>query len=210
MTIKTFVRRKQSRMTPAQHKALKAPELMQYRSEINDIINSERPVILDIGFGMGDSLVALATKHPDCLIVGVDIYQPGIARAVLLAKQHNLTNLKVMDFDAVELLQQLPAGCLYGIQLLFPDPWPKKRHAKRRFMQVERLALLHAKLQTNGWLRVITDIVSYAAHTNNCFAQSEFHLVAESLDDLVKTKYWLRAIALKHEISPYFAYKNYN
>ena len=74
-------------------------------------------------------------------------------------------------------------------------------------MQVERLALLYAKLQADGWLRVITDIESYAAHTNKCFVQSEFNLVEYGLDNLVKTKYWLRAIALKYEILSYFAYK---
>lgn len=200
MTIKTFIRRKQNRMTPAQKKALADQSLLHLRASIDDIINSAKPVILDIGFGMGDSLIALAERYPEALIVGFDIYQPGIARALNLITERALTNVLVFDADALEVLEQLPIASLYGVQLLFPDPWPKYRHTKRRFVQVDRLALIFDKLTKDGWMRVVTDDAIYAEHAKACIEKSEFQQSDLNQGSTLKTKYWLRAISLNNNI----------
>ena len=152
---------------------------------------------------MGDSLLSLAENYPNNLVIGIDVYQPGIARALALASARGITNLKVYEGDALEVLHELPDGMLAGVQLLFPDPWPKKRHFKRRFVQLERLQLLCRKLVGGGWFRLVTDCDSYAEHAYSCINQSDFDLVADSYGSKVITKYWQRAIRLGHNINEY-------
>lgn len=201
MTIRTFIRRKQNRMSPAQKRALVTPELNSKRASVNDILNSDKPVILDIGFGMGDSLLALAELYPECLIIGLDIYQPGIARALQLVADY--PNVLILEADAVEVLHNLPDACLYGVQLLFPDPWPKKRHTKRRFVQNERLELIYSRLKLQGWLRIVTDSTEYAEHADACVSVSKFVFGHEVYGSNLKTKYWLRALKLGHQIKDF-------
>lgn len=210
MTIKTFIRRKKNRMTPAQKNALADQSLLHLRASVNDIIFSAKPVILDVGFGMGDSLLDLAERYPESLIVGFDIYQPGIARALNLISAKSITNVLVFDADALEILEQLPSASLSGVQLLFPDPWPKYRHAKRRFVQVERLSLIFNKLSENGWLRVVTDDNTYADHTSICVKKSSFCISEINRGSVLKTKYWLRAMGLNNIIHEFNLEKSNN
>lgn len=199
--INTFVRRKQNRMTPSQKRALHDDKLNYLRASPEDILQSSMPIILDVGFGMGDSLISLANRYSDHSIMGIDIFQPGIARVMALANENNLTNLKVIDGDAVDIIAGLPDSCLSGVQLLFPDPWPKKRHIKRRFIQIERLNILYSKLALGGWFRLITDSLDYYSHAQECLVHTKFKLSKESFGSDIKTKYWLRALSLGNEIN---------
>lgn len=120
------------------------------------------PLTLEIGFGMGDSLVEMAQNNRTHNFVGVEVHEPGIGRTAYLAHELGLTNLKVLNGDAIALLQNLPNGHLDTVQLYFPDPWQKKRHYKRRFVTLERMTLVADKLVIGGIFHSATDWEHYA------------------------------------------------
>lgn len=131
------------------------------------------PVLgLEIGFGMGQALAEWAAQAPDALLVGMEVYQPGIGSLLLMAQERALDNLRVIEGDAVALLEASAAGdsWLDEVRIFFPDPWPKKRHHKRRLIQPGFLALLTPQLKPGGRLRVATDWAPYAEHINETLA----------------------------------------
>ncbi len=121
------------------------------------------PRTLEIGFGNGDNLLARAVRDPGRDFLGVEVHRPGIGHLLLGAAAAGLTNLRIIAHDAVEVLQrQLADACLDEVQLLFPDPWPKKRHHKRRLIQPAVIELLADRLRTGGRLHIVTDWQPYA------------------------------------------------
>lgn len=120
------------------------------------------PLTLEIGFGMGDSLVEMAQAEPSRNFVGIEVHEPGIGRTAYLAHEIGLTNLKVLNGDAIALLTNLPSGHLDTVQLYFPDPWQKKRHYKRRFVTTDRMTLVADKLAIGGVFHSATDWEHYA------------------------------------------------
>jgi len=129
------------------------------------VFGRRAPLTLEIGFGNGESLVALAAAHPkrDCL--GIEVHRPGVGHLMLRAEELGLANLRAICRDAVEVLQQcIPAGSLDEALLYFPDPWPKKRHHKRRIVQPGFVALVATRLRPGGVLRMATDWQPYAEH----------------------------------------------
>lgn len=122
----------------------------------------ERPFVLEIGFGMGRSLVKMAQAHPERNYVGIEVHIPGIAQCVFEAGMAQLDNLRVMDADAIEVLHGMPDASISALQLYFPDPWQKKRHFKRRFVVPERMALVEQKLCVGGVFHAATDWQPYA------------------------------------------------
>lgn len=121
------------------------------------------PCTLEIGFGNGEHLLERALAQPAQDFLGVEVHRPGIGHLLLAAAKAGVTNLRVIDHDAVEVLQQqLGCGSLNEVQLLFPDPWPKKRHHKRRIVQPEFVALLASRLRTGGRVHLATDWEPYA------------------------------------------------
>lgn len=123
---------------------------------------SAAPLTLEIGFGMGDSLLDMAKAAPERNFVGIEVHEPGIGRVCLLAKQAKLDNLKVINGDAIALLKNLPDAHLDTAQLYFPDPWQKKRHHKRRFVTPDRMRLVAQKLKAGGVFHTATDWEHYA------------------------------------------------
>lgn len=123
---------------------------------------ADAPLTLEIGFGMGDSLVEMAKADPARNFVGIEVHEPGIGRCAYLAYELGLTNLKVLNGDAIALLQNLPSEHIDTVQLYFPDPWQKKRHYKRRFVTTERMTLVADKLKTSGIFHSATDWEHYA------------------------------------------------
>jgi tRNA (guanine-N7-)-methyltransferase len=120
---------------------------------------------LEIGFGNGESLVALAAAHPERDYLGIEVHRPGVGHLMLRAEELGLANLRAICRDAVEVLQQcIPAGSLDEVLLYFPDPWPKKRHHKRRIVQPDFVALVASRLRPGGVLRMATDWQPYAEH----------------------------------------------
>jgi tRNA (guanine-N7-)-methyltransferase len=129
------------------------------------------PVVLEIGSGHGAAAIAYARAHPEADVVAVEVHVPGVARMLAAADEAGVANLRVYPGDAVPLLtERVPPASLAAVHLFFPDPWPKKRHAKRRFVQQHTLELLASRLVPAGVLLVATDIDAYAGHVRRQLA----------------------------------------
>ena len=123
------------------------------------------PVVLEIGFGNGATLVEQAGNDPGRDYLGIEVHEPGIGRCLIAARDAGVSNLKLIAHDAVEVLEaQIPSASLQRINLYFPDPWPKKRHHKRRIVQPAFIALCADRLESNGSLHIATDWANYAEH----------------------------------------------
>jgi tRNA (guanine-N7-)-methyltransferase len=169
-SIRSFVTRS-GRITAAQQRAL--DELwplygLEFEPRLIDLdvlFGRHAPRTMEIGFGNGENLSALAALHPDRDYLGVEVHRSGVGRLMLSLQQLALHNVRIICHDAVEVLQtQIPAGSLEEILVLFPDPWPKKRHHKRRLIQPELVELLAERLTHGGTLRLATDWEPYAQH----------------------------------------------
>ena len=135
------------------------------RSTSPAIFGRDAPRTLEIGFGNGESLVALAAAHPERDFLGIEVHRPGVGHLMLRAEELGLGNLRVICRDAVEVLQHcVPEASLDEVLLYFPDPWPKKRHHKRRIVQPDFVALVASRLRPGGVLRMATDWQPYAEH----------------------------------------------
>jgi tRNA (guanine-N7-)-methyltransferase len=167
-SIRSFVTRA-GRITPAQQRALQElwPKYgVAFTTQLLDsriLFGREVPRTLEIGFGNGENLAALASVHPQRDFLGVEVHRPGVGRLLLALEARALSNVRVISHDAVEVLgQQIPPQWLDEILILFPDPWPKKRHHKRRLIQRPFAELLESRLIHGGVLRVATDWQPYA------------------------------------------------
>jgi tRNA (guanine-N7-)-methyltransferase len=139
------------------------------------VFGREAPRTLEIGFGNGESLVALAAAHAERDYLGLEVHRPGVGHLMLRVEELGLSNVRAICRDAVEVLQHcLAPATLDEVLLYFPDPWPKKRHHKRRIVQPEFVALVASRLRPDGVLRMATDWEPYAAHmlevASNCAA----------------------------------------
>jgi tRNA (guanine-N7-)-methyltransferase len=140
-------------------------------------------VRLEIGFGAGEHLIAEASAAPDAGFIGVEPFLNGMAKAVADIADGGLSNVRVFSNDAAELIDWLPAASLIGADLLYPDPWPKKRHWKRRFVSAANLDRLARVLRPGGLFRFASDIPAYAEWTlMHLAARSDFVWTAESAD----------------------------
>ena len=129
------------------------------------VFGREAPRTLEIGFGNGESLVALAAVHPERDFLGIEVHRPGVGHLLLRIEELGLSNLRVVCRDAVEVLERCIAeSTLDEVLLYFPDPWPKKRHHKRRIMQPGFVALVASRLRPGGVFRMATDWQPYAEH----------------------------------------------
>jgi tRNA (guanine-N7-)-methyltransferase len=123
------------------------------------------PVLLEIGSGMGETTAALAEAEPDVNYVAVDVYQPGLAQLMMRAETADLKNLRLLRGDAVVLLEEhLPEQSLSGVRIFYPDPWPKKKHHKRRLVQPSLVSVVASRLAPGGTLHLATDWEHYAEH----------------------------------------------
>jgi tRNA (guanine-N7-)-methyltransferase len=131
-----------------------------------DVVFGRRaaPRILEIGFGMGETTAVIAAVHPETDYLGIEVHTPGVGSLLKQIGELGLTNLRVIQHDAVEVLREMivPAS-LDGAHIFFPDPWPKKRHHKRRLVQPEFVCLLASRLKPGGYLHLATDWQEYAA-----------------------------------------------
>ncbi|MFT3906421.1 MAG: tRNA (guanosine(46)-N7)-methyltransferase TrmB [Steroidobacteraceae bacterium] len=169
-TVRSFVMRA-GRITAAQQRALEQwwPVYgLEYSAAPLDLATSfgrAAPCTLEIGFGDGEHLAARAAAEPERNFIGVEVHRPGVGHLLLAAAQGELRNVRIIAHDAVEVLNaQIAPGSLDEVQLLFADPWPKKRHHKRRIVQPPFVALLASRLRPGGRLHLATDWVPYAEH----------------------------------------------
>lgn len=129
------------------------------------LFGNSNPVVLEIGFGMGRSLVEMAEQNPDKNYLGIEVHTPGVGACIAYAKEKNIKNLKVICHDATEILRDsIAANTLGGLQLFFPDPWPKAKHHKRRIVQSSFITQLLEKLAVGGFIHMATDWQNYAEH----------------------------------------------
>ena len=217
-TIKSFVKRR-GRITRRQQHAIKN-HLLNYQipyqaAEINFDLYFKRalPIIVEIGFGMGDSLITLAQNQPDKNFIGLEVYDPGIGNIVGHIHSLQLDNLKIMQQDAAEIFKYCFSNCsLNGVQIFFPDPWPKKRHHKRRLLNSAFATLMVEKLQYNGFIHFATDVEEYAKIVLEIFYS--IPLLTNSFDGFApeasrrpQTKFEIRGKKLNHAIWDIMFYK---
>lgn len=177
--IKSFAIRA-GRMTEAQQRGYKESwpafglELDDGMIDPQAVFGNNAPVVLEIGFGMGDSLAEMAKAAPQTNFIGIEVHRPGVGRLLYLAdEEYQLKNLRVYCADAIEVLNRcIPDQSIDRLQLFFPDPWHKKRHNKRRIVQLEFMAQVHAKLKTGGVFHAATDWEPYAEHMMEVLAQA--------------------------------------
>lgn len=130
-----------------------------------EIFNNQNPVNLEVGFGMGDSLIEMASASPEINFLGIEVHTPGVGRILQRIEQKQLTNLRVLHADAIEILQQqIPDSSLNAVYLYFPDPWHKRRHNKRRIVSAHFIQLVHSRLQAGGVFHMATDWQDYAKY----------------------------------------------
>ncbi len=141
--------------------------------DLGRLFGRQGPCLLEIGFGMGDALLSMARDHPENNYLGIEVYRPGIGSVLNRLVESGMENVRLICGDAVEVLEQrIPPCSLDTIHLFFPDPWPKKRHHKRRIVQPGFVNLLASRLQTGGVLHMATDWEDYANHMVAVMAQA--------------------------------------
>lgn len=144
------------------------------------------PTILEIGFGMGDSLLQTAVNHPENNYLGIEVHKPGVGRLLANIHEQSLTNLKVMRFDAVEVLKkQIPDNSLAAVYLFFPDPWHKTRHKKRRIVREDFIQLIRKKLVLHGQFHIATDWQDYARYILASMRQASGFINCAKSDDYI-------------------------
>jgi tRNA (guanine-N7-)-methyltransferase len=212
-TIRSFVRRA-GRITPSQQRAFETlwPVYgLEYAEEPLDfaaIFERSAPVVLEIGFGNGETLVEQAATMPDCDFVGIEVHEPGIGHCMLKAEEAGITNLRLINHDAMEVLvHQVPLHSLSRLNLYFPDPWPKKRHHKRRIIAPRFLDLVADRLTEGGTLNIATDWANYAEHIDEVLSQAHRFTCAERREhdgdqplDRPQTKFERRGLKKGHRI----------
>ncbi|MFS8608621.1 MAG: tRNA (guanosine(46)-N7)-methyltransferase TrmB [Gammaproteobacteria bacterium] len=208
--VRSFVRRP-GRITVAQRRALETllPRYglpyEQRRLDLDAVFGRSAPRVLDIGFGDGEALVTTAARYPEIDYLGVEIHEPGVGHLLLLLERAGLENVRVIVHDVVEVIEaMLPDASFDAINLFFPDPWPKKRHHKRRLVQPPFIAQCERIMKPGALLHVATDWAPYAEHTREVLAQSALQPVAaqtlagDPLAERPPTKFERRGERLGH------------
>lgn len=212
-TVRSFVRRT-GRATPGQVRALTelwpqyGIEYTQLPLRFDEIFGRTAPIVLEIGFGNGESLVSQAAANPDLDYIGIEVHEPGVGHCMMHANKALLGNLRVICQDAIDVLQhQIPDHAIRRVNLYFPDPWPKKKHHKRRIIQAEFLKVIAGKLEHNGGLHIATDWDNYAEHIDDVLEQSDLFRTGERREhkgenalDRPSTRFERRGLNKGHKI----------
>jgi tRNA (guanine-N7-)-methyltransferase len=212
-TVRSFVRRA-GRITQSQQRALDelwpvygasyADELIAF----DELFGTSRPVVLEVGFGNGESLVELAAAIPDKNFLGIEVHEPGIGHCLLRADAAGIENLRIIAYDAIDVLtHQVPPESLSRLNIYFPDPWPKKRHHKRRIVQAAFLDLVADRLVAGGTLNIATDWANYAEHIDEVLSRMDRFTCIERREhdgdeplDRPQTKFERRGLRKGHRI----------
>ncbi|QEQ95399.1 tRNA (guanosine(46)-N7)-methyltransferase TrmB [Neptunomonas concharum] len=178
-TIRSFVMRA-GRTTEGQQKALDdvwpimGLEVKDGPVVFSELFGRDAPVVLEIGFGMGDSLIEMASQQLEKNYIGIEVHRPGVGRLLSRAQEAGLSNIRVYAEDAIEVLAQcIPDNSLDVLQLFFPDPWHKKKHHKRRIVQPEFAQTVRKKLKIGGYFHMATDWENYAEHMMEVMTSAE-------------------------------------
>ena len=176
--------------------------------DFKTLFGNDAPVIMEIGFGNGDATWQMAQAHPAENYLGVEVHQPGVGHLLLKMKQHGVTNIRIANDDAVEFLcERVPTESLAGVRIYFPDPWPKKRHHKRRLIQPSLIELLASRMHPGALLHLATDWEPYAQHMLEVMGSSDGFVNLSPSGDFCdqpewrpETKYERRGEGLGHRV----------
>ena len=206
-TIRSFVRRS-GRRTSAQKKAWDNhwavygvnPEIEPL--DLSTLFeNKNQKFVLEIGFGNGENLIDCARNDPYSNFAGIEVYPVGIGQCLINANKYSLKNLRLFYDDAVDVLKkQIANESLDVINIFFPDPWPKKKHHKRRLISENFISLIESKLKPNGIVHICTDWADYAHDIHAPFKSNEEFKALEKLPKRVQTKFEKKGLALGHSI----------
>jgi tRNA (guanine-N7-)-methyltransferase len=213
--LKSYVKRT-GRYTQAQKKAydlLSDSFLIPFSQENIDLtktFGNANNVTVEIGFGSGLATVLIAEKNPDKNYLGIEVHRPGIGRLLWEIKEKALSNIRIIEYDAAQVMEMMiPQDSLEAIHVFFPDPWPKKRHRKRRLMQRPFTETLAACLKNGGYLYMVTDWEDYALHAldelNACGAlKNVYDGFAPPQGWRPETKFEQKGLIKKHVIRELF------
>ncbi len=174
--------------------------------DIEELFPRSKEIIVEIGFGMGDATAEIAKAHPDNGYIAIEVHPPGIGKLLSLIEEHSLRNVRIIEGDAIEILQTMFTDhCISGFHLFFPDPWPKMKHNKRRIVNAEFLALIHRKLKSGGYINIATDWVPYAESIQGVFALSTLFTGGEVPRPQWRpyTKFEGKGLAKEHRVSDF-------
>lgn len=203
--IKSFIKRKKRINSTKKREIAKSflPTLLLNLAEVKKL---EQKVSCEIGFGSGENILQLAINNPDKLYIGCEVYENGVVNLATEIYEHKLNNIKIFKDDAIDLLKAIPSQLINEIFILFPDPWPKKRHYKRRLINQQNLDLLAEKLADNSIIHIATDFENYADWILGKFCNHKSYqwLNINNYNHIPKyfseTKYFLKAKAENSEI----------
>ena len=141
--------------------------------DLDSLFSKKQPIVMEIGYGMGEATWQIAKANPDINYLGVEVHMPGAGKLMAKLAENEVTNVRLIERDVFEVFHYIVKDAsLDGVHLFFPDPWPKKRHFKRRIIQERFLSELAAKLKTGGYLHIATDWVPYAEWITEVFSNT--------------------------------------
>ena len=180
---------------------------IEYSTEflnITSLFPTAERVVLEIGFGMGEATALIARDFPNSGYLAVEVHKPGIGKLMARVEELALSNIRIIEGDAHPIItSMIPDKSVDGVHLFFPDPWPKKRHNKRRIINAEFLALIHPKIKDGGFFHIATDWVPYAEYIEEVFAASPLFTggVVERPDWRPVTRFEGQGITKDHQVT---------
>ena len=180
---------------------------IEYSTEflnITSLFPTAEEVVLEIGFGMGEATALIARDFPSTGYLAVEVHKPGIGKLMARVEELALSNIRIIEGDAHPIITtMIPDKSVDGVHLFFPDPWPKKRHNKRRIVNAEFLALIHPKIKDGGFFHIATDWVPYAEYIEEVFAASPLFTggVVERPDWRPVTRFEGQGITKDHQVT---------
>ena len=200
------------RITPAQQEARDnlwakfGVEFQESEIDLGTLFPSAKPIVMDIGYGMGEATWQIAKANPSTNYLGVEVHMPGVGKLMARLDEYELTNVRLIERDVFEVFYYMVKdSSLDGVHLFFPDPWPKKRHFKRRIVNERFLSDVAAKLKPGGYLHIATDWVPYAEWIKEVFSQTKLFTggVIDRPDWRPLTRFEGQGISKDHAVSDF-------
>ncbi|OUU80403.1 MAG: tRNA (guanosine(46)-N7)-methyltransferase TrmB [Gammaproteobacteria bacterium TMED78] len=212
--IKSYVLRP-GRITESQRKAIETLMPLYGVKKINKRIDLQKefknnfPIFINIGFGDGEEIVNLSTQNSEINYIGIEVHSPGVGRLLSSIDRLKIKNIRIIKADALEVVRDMISDAsIEGVNIFFPDPWPKKKHHKRRIIQKKFVGEIFRILKNEGKFYICTDWNHYASHIENVMSEFEFFKKITKLSYRPDTKFERRGIRLGHKIIN-FEYKKY-
>ena len=200
------------RITPAQQEARDTlwakfgVEFQESQIDLQTLFPKSQPIVMEIGYGMGEATWQIAKAVPSTNYLGVEVHMPGVGKLMARVDEYELTNVRLIERDVFEVFYYMVKdSSLDGVHLFFPDPWPKKRHFKRRIVNERFLNDVHAKLKPGGYLHIATDWVPYAEWIKEVFSQTKLFTggVVDRPDWRPLTRFEGQGISKDHSVNDF-------